>query len=998
MQELSTKVKKNNLIQNFRLAYYRRKAGKNLTIDDLLKLPPYIQNDGIILNKLRYVRNIPDTEWRKLDIDILLSHDDLLNLINQEFFLGYSYEQQYSFLKSGKVDLSFCDRKAKEEIVSKLIEEGFYDVLTLNLEENRQYDFNQNILNKLRENNNEKMLLPNIIKYLDMSSINSIISSSPELIQLLDKQQQLDVIETQKDKLAFLSQEVQKECIEKNMKLFKYASVDVKKGLVKQDIDMFKKIDYDSQMELISYDSRLYTLLPYESKQKMLNDFNKTEEAKKNPEVINAALTMVKKDVNNMKYFNVDNPSPNAFQILDGLENFDVDTLKEYVLHSKICSAIGKLTGKDYILHGATGGEKITNGMDSYNQKQIDFFNKLSANQMKELIKIDTNYILPYLSDSQWKINNKLVLKDYDESKDRCTKLFLELYGKEKLEQYSKSIDLIYDMQKKYDRIAKDEYSSGGYDPVRNYEVFNKQGEIPLEEFKILFNEKIINSCDPKEIEEYLTEIAEDEKNTSGKFVSIMERTYGEEAKEILKSRPELNVHSINSLEVFDSRILERYGEAFVHDCISYNLRDFSEFLDAIKDEKQCDNFYEYYETLCNIYGRNVETMQKAMSEYSYVKDIIENVKNKDLTEKQTMNLLNVFCTKRNEFNIRTIEELENYDQIANSKMLREIGEINISADNAADIVKRIICSNLLGMEYEDNNSLNYGKSLQTLTTLYDFGTDEISKTQYSEEEERFMEILYFISNELDPKKLVEFAKSTTELPNLRNLVTINKIIDKVIENETHELNDKLTSIEKIKEVCKEQEGKENPQAYYEEVDGLQVFHLNGMDYCMFSHDLGTLSYEDWLRYEGQGGNSAICSRVVKGNMGDTNGKYLFGELPKEALITINKSDANTQHVSKRVRNYAWQAESIKNLTDIKEEANEIAFYRRQRSHANISSENVGGRIKPMAYGVSDISEIKENLKKILIDNEIPIIIVHKDKYKAKETEFKVEKEESERI
>lgn len=361
------------------------------------------------------------------------------------------------------------------------------------------------------------------------------------------------------------------------------------------------------------------------------------------------------------------------------------------------------------------------------------------------------------------------------------------------------------------------------------------------------------------------------------------------------------------------------------------------------------------------------------------------------------MNLLNVFCTKRNEFNIRTIEELENFDQIANSKMLREIGEINISADNAANIVKQIICSNLLGMEYEDNNSLNYGKSLQTLTTLYDFGTDEISKTQYSEEEKRFMEILYFISNELNPKKLAEFAKNTTELSNIRNLVTINSVIDKVIEKETHELTDRLTSIEKIREICKEQEGKENPQAYYEEVDGLQVFHLNGMDYCMFSHDLGTLSYEDWLRYEGQGGNSAICSRVVKGNMGDTSGKYLFGELPKEGLLVISGRDANTQHVPKRVRSYANQQISIKNITDIKESDNEVAFYRRQRSHEYITNESAGGRIKPMAYGISDISQIQERQKKLLIDNGIPIIIVHRDKYNTKETISNVKKEESER-
>ena len=199
MQELSTKVKKNNLIQNFRLAYYRRKAGKNLTIDELLKLPSYIQNDGQILSTLRLFRNIPDSEWRKLDINTLLRHDEL-GVINQEFFLGYSDEQQYSFLKSGKVDLSFCDSNTKEEIVTRLIKKGFYDVLELNLGENQQHEFNQSILKKLREENNEEMLLQSIIKYLDMTSINSIISSNPKLIQSLDKQQQLDIIEIQKDK------------------------------------------------------------------------------------------------------------------------------------------------------------------------------------------------------------------------------------------------------------------------------------------------------------------------------------------------------------------------------------------------------------------------------------------------------------------------------------------------------------------------------------------------------------------------------------------------------------------------------------------------------------------------------------------------------------------------------------------------------------------------------------------------------------------------------
>ena len=42
-------------------------------------------------------------------------------------------------------------------------------------------------------------------------------------------------------------------------------------------------------------------------------------------------------------------------------------------------------------------------------------------------------------------------------------------------------------MQKKYDMIAKDKYCDGGSEPVRNHKVFYKQGDIPLDEFKILF-------------------------------------------------------------------------------------------------------------------------------------------------------------------------------------------------------------------------------------------------------------------------------------------------------------------------------------------------------------------------------------------------------------------------------------------------------------------------------------------------------------------------------
>ena len=62
-------------------------------------------------------------------------------------------------------------------------------------------------------------------------------------------------------------------------------------------------------------------------------------------------------------------------------------------------------------------------------------------------------------------------------------------------------------------------------------------------------------------------------------FYKLMQNAYGNDAVDILKSRPKLNVHTINSLEVFDKRIYDTFGEAFVHDLISYNIRDYQEFL-----------------------------------------------------------------------------------------------------------------------------------------------------------------------------------------------------------------------------------------------------------------------------------------------------------------------------------------------------------------------------------------------------------------------------------
>ena len=67
-------------------------------------------------------------------------------------------------------------------------------------------------------------------------------------------------------------------------------------------------------------------------------------------------------------------------------------------------------------------------------------------------------------------LNAYIVVNEY--SYEKLVDIFFR-YGEE---QYSKSIDLIYNMQKKYDMIAKNKYCDGGSEPVRNHKVFYKQG------------------------------------------------------------------------------------------------------------------------------------------------------------------------------------------------------------------------------------------------------------------------------------------------------------------------------------------------------------------------------------------------------------------------------------------------------------------------------------------------------------------------------------------
>ena len=71
--------------------------------------------------------------------------------------------------------------------------------------------------------------------------------------------------------------------------------------------------------------------------------------------------------------------------------------------------------------------------------------------------------------------------------------------------------------------------------------------------------------------------------------------------------------------------------------------------------------------------GNNVETMQRAISEYIYFDELMPKYKNVELTDEQYSNLASVLCSRDNQFDINTLQQLQDYDKISNEYIQKKI-------------------------------------------------------------------------------------------------------------------------------------------------------------------------------------------------------------------------------------------------------------------------------------------------------------------------------------
>ena len=260
-------------------------------------------------------------------------------------------------------------------------------------------------------------------------------------------------------------------------------------------------------------------------------------------------------------------------------------------------------------------------------------------------------------------------------------------------------------------------------------------------------------------------------------------------------------IYNINSLELFDKR-LSFINEELLLDYSKYNFVNISNLLLIIKSTKVYELFKSYYDIVINISGESKETLYKAVENFTYYKDIMEDVKDKELNDEEIDNLTLLLSTSSNQYNIMKKEELADYDLILYKKLVSEIS--SIKDPNA---YKNLLCNYLFNMGYDEKGNSGW-LELVTIKSLCDvFDVESLAnlvidgKRVFDEDEVDLfcMTKLLFGTDDFDI--LLSFTEKFLFNKVKRNILSILELLNKIKKYKIELINSEIVSFSEIEDL-----------------------------------------------------------------------------------------------------------------------------------------------------------------------------------------------------
>ena len=645
--------------------------------------------------------------------------------------------------------------------------------------------------------------LTEVLKVLSNSDLKATEALLDKIKDKLTDRQWEFVIKVNSMFIKYASQTIQNKYAE-DEKYNMYIGGNARDNFVKKQVDKIKD------------DFNLLNTMPIDIQREYINNY---------PFMINylskeTLIELLKYDIDLIKYLNISALKSKGnldqeviYGLLDGIEHKSINDIVNIFINRGVLNAKGKLFRFD---------AKSNNMSYQYTKRLIKMIQGLSIEQIMLLINIDVNYVLPYIvsvynNDTERSTKEQIII-DCD---SRCLNLFKAYYGIETYNRFYKVINKIY--SELLDNIEK-------YDYTTDYESI-------FDFFKVLFNKTIMTKNNPEKITLFigisLLHKGEEgrAKETSNKLLTdLLSTAYDREVK------LNTDIYNINSLEIFDNR-LSFISKELLEDYSKYNFVNMSTLLFIVKSNKNRELFIKYFGIFKMIYRETKESLFKAVENFTYYKEIISDIDDIDLNDKELDNLIDLIATYGNYMNITKASELSSYDVSLLKKLITEL-----SAVKDADVYKNLLCNYLFNKGYDKNGNSGW-LELSTIKELCDvFDSDSLNniedygKKVFTNEEVNLFIMMKLMFNVSDFDMNLQYIDNLMSSGFNRNLISIIDFFNKLKKYRCEIINDQIVTLDEIEMLYID-----SPDIVRKEQnDGLTIYTVYNQDFkilCSYTND-----------------------------------------------------------------------------------------------------------------------------------------------------------------
>lgn len=947
MNEISTNVKKNNLIQKIRLSIFKRtfKSTENMMVK-YNKQPDYIKNDEDVLN-----------------IVIKALVDNIITFENTRE------------CPKGNLDNLLSRFNNKGDLLVKAVNENRYDIIdalkltfidtTLGLE-------------KLKDNNTEEYYnnISKIINYLDINSIVALIRGNPQL-------------------MSFLKEDLQEEVIGKGV---------IFSGYNEKYRNMYKKVfgdKYEYENENAKIDGQKCL--------KYMSVSNQVKYLKSNWKEVKDLFKDLTEEVQ-IKYVN-ENPSgfssmnPNLQLKLAREDKGNIvrmsDELQKYLIKEDINNfryskyyfePRGCLSRKGF--HNDENIESICLTSSSNEPSKKDFDKEIE----KKLVEKDVNYVLSlcYYRDENGNI-------DYEKAMQKCINLFKEMYGIEKLCYYKHHIERIYKRCKEWDEIKEDKPEEH---PLAELKIlFNPQimKKCPPRELVDFFS-KTEEKQDTQDVFRRIIRETYGEKAYGILYYRPKLNVYNINSLEIFN--PEVldnfSTEFVNDLIDYD---ISHYSTVFLQGIIkdsskTENFKTYYDIISKVKGEnvetiqEAISRFENFNELLENIKGKQLsdeqlENLISALCSY-YSWNNVKKIEDLDNYENITNEHIKIRLEQcKDDVKMVAIEEilgisykdakefLKRFDLSENEIEMTELAEnekcllytLKFLNDNNDDVIRDFINNAIKTPGIKNPIALYSGIQKAKEKQMEQFNSQFLTKEQM---DQTIAELGSNLGN--DGLALTDIEE--------KNLPIYKYIDDNGLEH--YVLNGIQFGLLKT------------------DINMKQEIYLYSGER---EKDIMKL-VKRFLEYEGQRGTSTVSSSFIKSGtqsivqffdtIGHMRSAFIYSSPMKaeDILAVANGDNAVSNEAKVVVPNYIYTEKYNElEMTAYGRFYNEVTFFRKHRNHFNATVGRSDRKIMPDFYMGTFTPEIAEILKKY----NIPVLEINKELYlsQLQEQQTKNSKEET---